>query len=753
MHAISTRKIGTGIAGVLLFALALYWASPHELWQQFRKISPYALTGVVILAAVNLAAMAFRFLRVLRHCEVLLPWPLVWRACTAGNLASLAFIPLLAQVAGRHAVLSRHGVSPVTTASIAALERVLLAGVSAAAAVAGAAYLLGQAAVQAFANEMAFLQLLAVIVLAAIVAFGFTRSPFESQLIRRGLSRRALKAAVELLGISVIGHSLILAAFVVAFASLDTSLTITQLIAGAAIVSFAASMPLSVGGWGVREFTAVMVYGQMGVDAATAMAGSVTVGLCSTLAILLTSGTLLRRDRSTLNPVAASNPMQATHHITESTATWLLSMTTVALVFFQVHLKLNGHVVNVNMGDPFAMLALAALALLGLSHKALPSWTMKGFNIWLIAFSVALVLAFALGVARFGITPWALGNKLTGWLVLLGYLSAGYLLARDHGRLGVIRMIEVALAVVCVIVWVKLMIRATPWFPEQLSREPFNFEGFSGNRNAFAFQICAVLALVLGYLRQLLISLENKPWPRWALIAAISTILAGVVFTGSRTGMGVAGVLLAVAFVGHIRNRKPILAAVLGAALIWFLATQLPGVTVAVSNTIIGWILHVWPNAPIDLAGISQISNLGINPVGSHISTESSDNARWAANREALKMWLSSPWLGGGLGSFLHGSEAKFGHTLTIHSTPLWILAEFGTAGLLVMAYGIFIVCRHFFSMQKRNACAFALALLLLAFALFSQLHEMLYQRTLWLFMGALLAVGATRRPGTHNPS
>jgi len=302
-------------------------------------------------------------------------------------------------------------------------------------------------------------------------------------------------------------------------------------------VSFAASLPLSVGGWGIREIAAVMVFGQLGVDAATAMAGSVAVGLCSTLAILLTSTGLLRQNKVSTSSQSGT-PMNHARHDMERSASWLLGMTTVALVFFQVHLDLNGHTVNVNMGDPFAMLALAAVGLQAISQRVPPSWTLSGFNAWLIGFSLALIVAFGVGVAHMGVTPWALGNKLTGWLVLLGYLSAGYLLARDHGRVGVLRMVEVALVVVCAIVWVKVVIRGTPWFPGQLALEAPNFEGFSGNRNALAFQLCAVLALALGHMHILSRRLKSSPWVRVALTAGMASVLVGVVLTGSRTGMG-----------------------------------------------------------------------------------------------------------------------------------------------------------------------------------------------------------------------
>ncbi len=728
MSSTSLRKYATAIAGAALFATALVIASPQDLWTQLRHLSLNTMFWVSLLAVSNLVVVAWRFWRVLKHCDVALSWDAAWQACMAGNLASLAFIPLLAQVAGRQAVLHRMGVSPITTASVSALERVLLAGTSAMAACAGAGYLLGRDAVQGFIAQLALPQLTVVVGIAGVFVFGFTRSAFENDLIKRTLSRRVFNASLETLGITVIGHGLIVGAFVVAFQTMGTDLTSTQLVAAAAIVSFAASMPLSVGGWGIRELAAVMVFGQLGVDAATAMAASVTVGLCSTLAILFTSVGLLRQ-RTFSSQSTVGIPIRIDRHDMERSASWLLGMTTVALVFFQVHLNLDGHTVNVNVGDPFAMLALAAVTLQAMSQRALPSWTLVGFNAWLLCFSVALLLAFGLGVAQIGVTPWALGNKLTGWLVLLGYLGAGYLLARDHGRLGVLRLVEVALVVVCAIVWVKVVIRGTPWFPGQIAMEPANFEGFSGNRNAFAFQLCAVLALVLGHLRVLSRSVSRSTWLRLALTAGLSTVLMGIVFTGSRTGMGVAAAMVLATALLEARSRKAIAMAIVGSVIAWLLATHFANMLYGLFDLVLSLVREeTEPRGPLP------------SVVGSSFSTDSSDSARWAANRLAMELWWQSPWFGTGLGTFIHSSEERFGQMLTIHSTPLWLLAEFGLVGVGVMAFGTIIVTRHLWRHRPMNARNLSVTLLLLGFALFSQLHEMLYQRTLWLFLGALLA-------------
>jgi O-antigen ligase len=77
-----------------------------------------------------------------------------------------------------------------------------------------------------------------------------------------------------------------------------------------------------------------------------------------------------------------------------------------------------------------------------------------------------------------------------------------------------------------------------------------------------------------------------------------------------------------------------------------------------------------------------------------------------------------------------------------IHSTAVWLLAEtgfigfavFGAAGLRLLAEAV--RCRA-------EPAALMLLLTLCAFGVISMAHEMLYQRAIWLLLGAMLAVPA----------
>ena len=95
---------------------------------------------------------------------------------------------------------------------------------------------------------------------------------------------------------------------------------------------------------------------------------------------------------------------------------------------------------------------------------------------------------------------------------------------------------------------------------------------------------------------------------------------------------------------------------------------------------------------------------------------------------------------GAGLGVFIAKSSAWLGHPQVIHSTPLWILAEFGLVGVAVMGWAFFLLANHATRLGKFLPARRILLLLIMAFAIFSLAHEIFFQRIFWFVLGAVLA-------------
>jgi len=131
--------------------------------------------------------------------------------------------------------------------------------------------------------------------------------------------------------------------------------------------------------------------------------------------------------------------------------------------------------------------------------------------------------------------------------------------------------------------------------------------------------------------------------------------------------------------------------------------------------------------------------------VQSTFSGDYSDTERWATFIHAFDLWRESPLLGAGLGVFIAKSATWLGHPQVIHSTPLWLLAEFGLLGVAVFGWLVWMFCAYFWR-ERASPIYRALLMLLAAVSVFSLAHEIFYQRIFWLVLGALLA-----RPITAN--
>jgi type IV secretory pathway VirB2 component (pilin) len=97
---------------------------------------------------------------------------------------------------------------------------------------------------------------------------------------------------------------------------------------------------------------------------------------------------------------------------------------------------------------------------------------------------------------------------------------------------------------------------------------------------------------------------------------------------------------------------------------------------------------------------------------------------------------------GAGLGAFVSDYFRESGKVQVIHSTPLWLLAEFGIVGAIVMMMPIWRVFLNEISRRRTGDDArFLLVLAILAFGVMSTVHEMMYQRVFWIIFGAAMAM------------
>lgn len=727
IRRVSRTMAAPVISGLLLVAI-LWSVGPRELLRNLLDFPLWSLSGMLILLAVNLAVVSLRLWRMLSRFGVAIPWRAVSRASIAGHVAALWVISLFGQALGRQAILRAHGVSPALGAALSAYERAVMALLGCALAVAGAGALLGWDLVNDFLAHLPIIEVAVAVVGGVALSLWLGRSRFEKKLTDRFNLRAAMSRLVEMSVITMAGQLLMFSVYVVAILAIRPELNPWLMFAAAAVISFAASMPISVNGWGVRELAAVYVLGALGIPQAQALSVSVVVGLCSTVAILVAAPIALRGSslRHTNAPNSVSARVSEKGDL-EKAAAWLLASATALFVFFQFHVRLSeaGGDANLNLADPFALLALAAVVMNSLSEHRLPAWRARGFNAALIAMSVLLVFAFLRGVADIGITQWALGGRLLGWLVLLGYVSAGYLIVHHAGAHGLRRFSETLVATGAVVVLLQVGLRLLAAMGINLGAHLApNFEGYASNRNAFAFQLLICLAILLSY-SVVVARHADVTGQEWnlrarsrATLLLFGIILLGLLLSASRTGLITGGLMLLVAWTLRLADRRLLVRGFMAAAVLWAVVAWLPGL-------------------------------LGAPSVQSAFSGELSNMERWETVTRGLGLWRQFPVLGAGLGVFIEHSTAWFDGPQVIHSTPVWVLAEFGLLGAVVFG-GAFMALLRATQIFSGLSAHRMLLLFLLCFAVFGLVHEIFYQRIFWLVLGAALAYPGGRIVGNH---
>jgi len=725
-----------------LLSIFLYF-QPAGVVRQMLGFPYGALLYAFGLIILNQLVVIYRYYRILRHFGTPLDWRLVFRASAFGNVTALLVIPLVGQVAGRQVLLQGTGVTAAQNAGIAAYERVMVGLLSLMLAACGAVYLFGTSMGGLWPDIDAW-QIAALVLVAMVLGLSAGASRFERSMMRMLFSGKNALRVSELIIITLISLGLMLLSFAILFGAVFPEGSLPVLLSIAAIVSFAAGLPISFGGWGLREFASIYILGLMGVEVGAALAASIVSGLLSTLAVLLLGAGAfvirrkVRRDGST-SPVRRPlnedvlGMVSATASV-EHVAAWLLCFATALLIPFQVHVPVGETVVNVNLADPFALLALAAVVLESWFRRDLPGWRIAYWNGILLAMGVAVLYGLFRGWQTFGGSAWGSGKAL-GWIVLYGYLLTGYLCVSYFGFRGFRRLLETLVLVLSAIIVFQAIARLLEYVGF-ISPSGYlgYFQGYSGNRNAFAFQILAVMSVFLVFIsvygRRLRSSASGFSAMLGLPTLGMAVLSAGMLLTASRTGIAAACVVLAVSVtLRRVSVRTVLVISSLG-LIFWAVLVYGPDV-------------YAWFSAVGHLPGAGAVlpgesAGQAMQP---GFSSAESDNVRWALAIKAFDVWLQSPLLGTGLGYFYDASQSLMGVPIVIHSTGLWLLVELGLLGMLPFLAALGSWSLWAWRNRAHRAQAGAL-LLLLSFAMMSVFHEMLYQRIFWFLAGGLLALG-----------
>lgn len=744
---------------------AVYYVGVDDIVEVFPKFSVETIILIFALFVLNLIVVTFRLGRVLSTFGLHLGVGPISRASISGHLAAFFAISLFGQVVGRHAALKRYGVSSMAIASVTVYERIVLMAVSGLLGFFGALYLVKETVVFGFLESIPVAEAAIFSTLALGATLSIGRSKLDRGILSNVFDLSNLKGAIEIVLITLVAQGLVLVSFSVGALTINPGMDVTSVIAAAAIVSFAASMPITVNGWGVREVAAMYAFGQLGMPFSSSIALSILIGLCSTLVVVVMAPLMLRGDKiwqisnsSMKSESELRAPLKQGNSI-EQYMSYILMLVTAIAIFFQLHANIYAGsldvvitdplaaTISINFADPLAIIGFAALVAHAVSCRELPKWQVPHFSLILIALGGLMLFAFLRGASDFGVTQWALTSRLLGWLVILGYVSIGFLLIEFNGRQLARRFVETLVVTSTIIVIFKISVRVLasagyePW-----GNINFNFDGYTGNRNAFAFQLLVCIALLMGYSKvysrcacrsivkgtnslhkvagrlsgeYLAIIRSKYVW----VSVALAVLAVGLIFTGSRTGL-FAGIGVGIlAWVTKLANRRFLEVSAVFGVIVWMIPIF------ALQLLLLDW-----------RGGVTEIDWSTINIVQAKFSGGTSQVERMAAISKGLEFWLESPLLGKGLGYFLHHSIEYFPKPLLIHNTSVWLLAEFGLLGLLSIVFSFLFVFVVIAKKRTLDGASRGILLVLLTAAIFSAAHEIFYQRIFWLALGVCVA-------------
>jgi uncharacterized membrane protein YbhN (UPF0104 family) len=706
-----TKFFRIGLSALLLLVAFGFVLSRTD-WSTFAKTASDISSVPVMLAVALMLIGALLASWRLQLIASDLGYRLTFRdsvsALSLGQLAGSLFFQLAGQLMARSALLSRRMVPVSGTIIITGYERFSALIVSILLAAAGAAYLFGQIHIDLAEGGTTFLKLVigffVVIVAGALWGWGHMFSDFLPLVTKRNLLRFSRSLVISLsIQVATMGSYFVLVK------SLSPGTPNFSLVAASALVMLAASLPISLAGWGMREMSAIFALGAIGLSAQYSLMVAVLIGAISLGVVGLLAFTAVgHRHRSA---PAHSRRLQSPINYA-ALLDYTLPLVATTAVFFQIFLPVNNGLININLADPVVILG-GSLFVIHHFGKDWPTWRLPNFTGHVLAATVVVILAYLHGLASFGWSEWAFANKLIGWFVLLCYGATGALIVRHAGRDGMDLLLRTFVVTAVSIVAIELVVFAAYRSGAEFLKAivSFPFLGFSQNRNAFGFQLLLTTCILL-----------SVHWPRRWIFLTLAFV--GIWYCGSRSVfLALPFVLGAAAYMVSISWRDVLIGLAVGVGIV-LLVGALPTITATIQSI------------------FTEASSGGpdrILDVLAPTSGAASDSERMKSLLGGWELFLNDPIFGAGLGAFIE-QQRREGHLLVIHSVPLWLLAETGLIGFAIIVSPIVRILLAEISARKTDIGGTLIVLIIVSFAIVANIHDIMYQRVFWLLLGASLA-------------
>jgi O-antigen ligase/tetratricopeptide (TPR) repeat protein len=298
---------------------------------------------------------------------------------------------------------------------------------------------------------------------------------------------------------------------------------------------------------------------------------------------------------------------------------------------------------------------------------------------WVFLFCTAAILLSWIFSPDFRQGLWRVAS-LFGYLLLFYILVDAYRVGLNRNM--VIRGVLITSGILLILALLETYVRYTQWWAEVgswvMPPYPYRFTGLLGHSNALMglANLCAPLAIVATLK-------SGKRVGRFLAVLWLVIYLLAIPFSSSRGGwVGLAGWVGAFLLIQAIEGRWwRWLERFRGKTWTWILL----GIRGMVILGAVGWVAYrLW------ILFAAHPSHGG-NPFGGRTGI-------WYS---ALKVWLSSPWVGVGPGRFafdflrLDGGSPPAFWAVHAHSLPIQILAEFGVLGFIALIFLLVVASKQ----------------------------------------------------------
>ncbi|MBT8447154.1 MAG: flippase-like domain-containing protein [Gammaproteobacteria bacterium] len=526
-------KLVTVAISVAVLAGLFTLFDTDEILEIAASVSPSGVALVVVLLLLNQLLSTVRMKLFLRTDDSLATWLRLNHVNVQSLVAGLLFFNFIGQGLSRSRSYQREGLE-ADAFMVTGIERII--SMTSLFALAFFSALLSFGGISLSGDYVA--EILAVVITLTIAVSGaaiglvyFARfRPVQNIFTGQQLRLLAGCAAV-----STGMHLLMASAYLVVVQQLVPEAGLFAISGVVFIVMLAASLPISFAGWGIRELSAGFAFAQIGQSAEAGISVSIVLGVLASLTLVahwLISQGLVTRLRK---PVSLSRVGRELDGLSVQ-MTALLSLGIGMIIVFVMRVPTASGEISVNLADPLAIVAGLSFAYFLLTVKDRPPVVHVPGLPWALALGAAAILLAGLhGFVRFGVTDWALYNRMVGLGVLAAYFLAGASLVHFHGRAGFNAVGVCFFSAVFSVLLFEYAVRGFDVQPFSSYFETLSFTGFMLNSNKHAFVLLTALAAagLLGHARA----------PRLASVLC-GALTFGILLSYSRAGLATALIVI-----------------------------------------------------------------------------------------------------------------------------------------------------------------------------------------------------------------